>query len=123
MKTSSPLLEESEEFGRVFEHFLVCEIQRMSEYRRRDLTLTFYRTESGVEVDCIAQFPSGELWAIEIKSTRNPAPSHCAGLRSFQAIFPDAKCFLACRAPRAARIGDFTALPWQELLQRIDAGT
>ncbi|MDD5673932.1 MAG: AAA family ATPase [Chitinivibrionales bacterium] len=120
-KSSAPLMPESEEYGRAFEHFLICEIQRLNEYLRLDLDISFYRTESGVEVDCVLQFPSGDVWAVEIKSTRNPHLSHCAGLRSFSESFPKAYCFLVCRASRTATIGTFTAWPWQEFLQKIAA--
>jgi predicted AAA+ superfamily ATPase len=118
-KTSAPMIEESEEFGRAFEHFLICEIQRINEYLRLDLDISFFRTESGSEVDCVLQFPSGEIWAIEIKSTINPSSSHCSGLRSFHEHYPKAQCFLACRTPRAVQVGCFIALPWQELLDKI----
>jgi hypothetical protein len=93
----------------------------MNEYHRLDIDMTFYRTESGVEVDCVLQFPTGDIWAVEIKSTRNPSISHCKGLRSFKEDFPQAQSILACRAARAVVLGPFTALPWQELLEKIFA--
>ncbi len=43
-KLNAPLLEETEEYGRAFEHFLICEIIRLNEYLRLDLDISFYRT-------------------------------------------------------------------------------
>jgi predicted AAA+ superfamily ATPase len=121
-KTTASLVEQSEEYGRAFEHFLICEIQRLNDYLRLDLDMTFYRTESGVEVDCVLQSPSGALRAIEIKATRNPAPSHCSGLHSFRECFPEASCVLACCAPRPVQLGPFLALPWQDALAQVASG-
>jgi predicted AAA+ superfamily ATPase len=120
-KLSSPMVEESEEYGRAFEHFLICEILRLNDYERLDLDISFYRTESGTEVDCVLLHPDGTIWAIEIKSTRHPALSHCRGLRSFSESFPQAVCMLACRAPRPMRLSPFDALPWQEVVKRVAA--
>lgn len=118
-KTSVPIVEQSEEYGRSFEHFMICEIHRINQYCRLDLDITFYRTEAGAEVDCILTLPTGEFWAIEIKSTKSPSPAHCSGLRSFKKHFPDATCLIACCAPRAVQLGPFIAHPWQDVLQMI----
>jgi predicted AAA+ superfamily ATPase len=118
-KLSVPLIEESEEYGRAFEHFMIAEIIRLNDYLRLDLDISFYRTGSGSEVDCILTLPSGDFWAIEIKATKSPSSSQCAGLRSFRESFPKATCLLACRTPQPLQLGPFTAHPWQEVLQMI----
>lgn len=118
-KLNAPLDEKTEEYGRAFEHFFICEIMRLNTYLRLDLDISFYRTDRGAKVDCIIKAPSGTLTAIEIKSTRNPSPHHCSGLRSFREIYPDAKCLLACKTDKSAVIGDVLALPWQEALEKI----
>jgi len=118
-KLNAPLLEGSEEYGRAFEHFLICEIFRMNEYLRLDLDISFYRTEKGAEVDCILRAPSGKIIAIEIKSVTAPARAHLSGLRSFKEDVPQAQCILACRTPRPVQVGAFTAQPWQEVLEMV----
>jgi predicted AAA+ superfamily ATPase len=118
-KLNAPLVEGSDEYGRAFEHFLICEIFRINEYLRLDLDISFYRTEKGAEVDCILRAPSGKILAIQIKSATAPARAHLSGLRSFNHDFPEARCILACRAPRALRLGEFTALPWQDVLDEV----
>ncbi|OGJ85744.1 MAG: hypothetical protein A2268_09075 [Candidatus Raymondbacteria bacterium RifOxyA12_full_50_37] len=118
-KLNAPLVQETEEYGRAFEHFIICEVRRLNEYLRLDLDISFFRTDRGAEVDCVLKSPSGAMLAIEIKSTRNPAPRHCSGLRSFQEVYPAAECILACRTERAAAFGKFLALPWQEALDKV----
>ena len=120
-KLSAPLIEESGEFGRAFEHFLINEIMRLNDYLRLDLDISFYRTESGVEVDCVIIHPNGKIRAVEIKSTKSPVPAHCSGLRSFQEAFPQAECILACRAPRPMQLGPFLALPWQDVIEKVSS--
>jgi predicted AAA+ superfamily ATPase len=109
----------SSDYGVKFEHFLICEIIKLNEYKRLDLTLSFYRTERGAEVDCVIETPAGNTIAIEIKSTSTPSPAHCRGLRSLKECIPDARLFLACQAPMAVKIGDVLAIPWQELLEWV----
>lgn len=118
-KLNTSLIEESEDYGRAFEHFIICEIIRYNDYHRLDLDISFYRTITGTEVDCILVLPSGELWAIEIKSTKSPATKHCAGLRSFLESFPAARCMLACRVEQPVLLGDIIARPWMDVLREI----
>lgn len=118
-----PLERAGPEFGDLFETFFINEARRLNSYRRLDLTLGFYRTEAGAEVDLIVQRPGKESLAIEIKATQRPSPSHCSGLLSFVEINPKAELFLACRIerPQAFRFGKNTvrALPWMDCLKLI----
>ena len=114
-----PMEEGSPEYGRAFEHFIVCEILRLNDCLRLDLDLSFYRTEAGAEVDCIIDAPSGATVAIEIKATTAPSSSHCRGLRSFRECVPKARCILACRCPHPVQIGPVTALPWEQALDVV----
>ncbi len=120
-KLKVPFQENSYEYGRAFEHFIVCELMRMDTYNRMDLELSFYRTERGVEVDCILETPAGKTIAVEIKSTRNPASSHCRGLYSFKEKVPHAELFLVCKSPIRQKHKDVLCLPWREALRHIES--
>ncbi len=113
------LEENTYEFGRAFEHFIILEIMKLNHYNRLDLVLSYYRTERGVEVDCIIETPSGKTLAVEIKSTVNPSSSMLKGLYSFKEKVPDAKLILACRIENAQLMKDINILPWQETLEYI----
>ncbi len=54
-----PLDNVDSEYGKYFEHFFICELIRLNEYKRRDIQFSFYRTEKGAEVDVILEFPNG----------------------------------------------------------------
>jgi predicted AAA+ superfamily ATPase len=113
------LHENSYEFGRAFEHFVILEIMKLNHYHRLDLVLSFYRTERGAEVDCIIETPAGKTIALELKSTTNPSPAMFKGLYSFKEKIPGAQLILGCRVQRARVIRDVRVLPWQEVLEHI----
>lgn len=118
-----PLERSSPEFGDLFENFFINEVRRLSSYRRLDLTLSFYRTQAGAEVDLIAQRPGKSWLAMEVKATQRPAASLCSGLLSFAEVMPGAELLLVCRTdrPQLFRFGERTvrALPWRDCLKMI----
>ncbi len=105
------------EYGRAFEHFLLTEIYKINDYHRKDWVLSFYRTEKGVEVDCLIETPSGQYIAIEFKSHHLPERIHAKGLRSLKEVLPDAKLLLASTSKLDYQIGDVTVMPWESLLR------
>jgi uncharacterized protein len=115
-KLSVPLTEGTEEYGRMFEHFLILEMMRLNNYLKLDCDLSYYRTERSAEVDCIIKTPKGDVIAVEIKATASPTSSHCGGLRSFKQIQPKAACFLVCRGAQPFTSGDVQVMPWQKFL-------
>jgi predicted AAA+ superfamily ATPase len=96
---SVPMEPSTPEFGDAFEHYLITEMVRLNEYFRLDLRLSFYRSERGVEVDCIIETPRNQIIAVEVKATDTPASFHAKGLRSFKAVVPEARSILVCRTP------------------------
>ncbi|MBI2453512.1 ATP-binding protein [Candidatus Peregrinibacteria bacterium] len=118
-KLTVPLNPHTFEFGKAFEHFFVLEIMREAHYQKKDYTFSFYRTNSGAEVDLIIETPFGKTFALEIKAAENITSSHLTGLKSFLEICPDAKLYCACLEPHRRTIGNVTVLPWQEALEEI----
>lgn len=111
------------EFGELFESFIINEARRLDSYRRRDCSFSFYRAESGAEVDLIARHPNGSVSAIEIKATARPSSALCGGLLSFARICPSARLTLACLIdrPQVFHLGSHTvrALPWPDCLDEL----
>ncbi len=118
-----PLERSSPEFGGLFENYFINEVRRLNSYRRLDLTLSFYRTDAGAEVDLVVQRPGKSWLAMEIKATARPSSSHCSGLLSFADVMPEAELILVCRTdqPQVFRFGKRTvrALPWLDCLNLI----
>ncbi|OHB75786.1 MAG: hypothetical protein A2Z34_04620 [Planctomycetes bacterium RBG_16_59_8] len=110
-----PLERHTTGYGRCFEHFLLTEIMRLADYARCDYTFSFFRTESGAEVDLIVETPDERTYAIEVKASDAPDSSHLRGLRSFLEICPTAVPICASLSPRPREIGKIRILPWQDI--------
>jgi len=122
-RTAVPVGENDPEFGQLFEHLIINEVRALDSYLRRDLSLSFFRTEKGAEVDLIIETPAGKTIAMEIKSARNPEARHMGGLRSFQALVPHAQCIIACRAERPYELDHgIKVLPWREAVDYVIDG-
>lgn len=115
----APLVEKTQDFGDAFEHYLILEILRVNDYLNKDWDLSFFRTESGTEVDMIIQNPKGEMIAIEIKSSPNLTSKHFRGLKSFGEEFKKAKLYCVSTVPRQIKFGGVLVLPWQAFLDQL----
>jgi predicted AAA+ superfamily ATPase len=76
------------DFGHAFEHLIMQEIIAYMGYNFSDEKITYWRTQSGYEVDCIVGH--GRV-AIEFKSCEEVKSRHTKGLKAFQEEFPQVK--------------------------------
>ena len=108
-------------FGRAFEHFIVCEIQRLNEYFRRDFRLSHYQSTQGGEVDLILS-KGRKVLAVEIKSaTRLDEVEIRRFSRVSEALKPSVK-YLVSRDPTPSEVEDVRCLPWQEFMREVMSG-
>jgi uncharacterized protein len=110
----------SPEFGKAFEQFILMELKAYQAYRNPDLSITFWRTSTGREVDFIL---GDKDLAIEIKGS---ARIHEADLRSLQTLLEDGPVKKCCvvsleRQPRQLT-RHIEALPWQVFIEQLWAG-
>lgn len=115
----SALIIPSEDFGRVFEHFVIRELIALTKYNERNYEFFFYRTKDKVEVDLIVK-TSKEIFAIEIKGTRNIKAKHLSGLRSFAKLYPKAQLVCASLVDNRVKKDDILICPWQELFDILE---
>jgi predicted AAA+ superfamily ATPase len=119
-KLQAPLIKGTEEFGKVFEHWLIKEIIYKADYQRRNYKFSFYRVNDNAEVDLIIQKPTGEMIAIEIKASDNPKANKLSGLMSFAKVFPEAKLVCASLVTNRRDLDSgISIMPWQEVLEMI----
>lgn len=109
----------TEEFGRAFEHFLVEEIRAYLSYKEKHLSLSYWRTSNGLEVDLIVG--DGEL-ALEFKATQKAQPIHLKGLETFAEENPIKQSILVSQDLELRKIGDILILPWQIFCERLWEG-
>lgn len=81
-------------------------------------TLSFWRTQTKLEVDFIIYGPRG-FWAIEVKRSPNLGPDDVRGMLAFQEEYPEAKCLIVTLGKQRENYRGFPVLPLEEFLLNI----
>ena len=74
------IFDNSELFGKAFEHFIILELRAYLSYSRKQVNMSYWRSTSKFEVDLILN----NKWAIEIKSTKSVNDKHLKGLKALK---------------------------------------
>lgn len=105
------------EKGRLFEHFVVLEIIRRIRALNLDYKVYYWRTGSGLEVDCVID-TGFELIPIEIKAGEKVKPSDIKGLLGFVDLHKRnvKEAFVVNNGRLPQKLGDkITVIPWTYL--------
>lgn len=105
-------------YGKAFEHWIILEIRCFLDYYELEAKMSFFRTADGAEVDLILE-TSSEVWAVEIKSLRDPRLSDVRGLRSFVKDHRYDKAVCVCLTPRAFIDNGIEFLPWRDFMRQL----
>lgn len=110
------ILPKSELFGRAFEHFILLEIRAWNSYRRHYKPLSYWRSTSQFEVDCII----GDELAVEVKATDLVQDRHLKGLRALkeEGLIKE-YCVVSCDQNKRVTEDGITIYPWREFLSRL----
>lgn len=106
-------------FGSAFEHLVILETLRLSEYRSNDWRFSYLRTKDDAEIDLVIDRPGKPVAIVEIKSTRRVQERDTAALQRFVPDFEACEAFLLSRDPHEKRIGDVWCFPWQVGLEKL----
>ncbi len=106
-------------YGLAFEHFIVNEIWKLSNYKKKDYRLSYLRTKDGVEVDLIVERPNLKRALIEIKSSERISEDDVRSLERIAKDIPDSESFCFSKDSTARKIGSIQCLPWQRGLVEI----
>ncbi len=106
---------------RLFESHTIQELVRFTDHYESEFSFFYWRTESGLEVDCILARSGLDQWpiTIEIKSSTPPTIEDLVGLKAFKEKIPEAQCYCLCLSPRPLKAAGCQILPWQEGLRTI----
>ena len=87
------------------------------EYRQLDLKMSYWRTNTGVEVDLLLSRGLGQpLAAIEIKSTMVPERKNLRSLEALRQEYPGTPCYCVCRCERPYATEDnIEVLPYSQV--------
>jgi len=112
--------DQTEEFGRAFEHFLIEEIRACLAYKEKFLPLAYWRTSTGLEVDLVI----GDLdLAIEFKISRQADERHAQGLRALMEDQKVREAIIVSQDPVIRKLSSgITIYPWQKFCEKLWAG-
>jgi predicted AAA+ superfamily ATPase len=81
-------------------------------------SLSFWRTQTKLEVDFIIYGPRG-FWAIEVKRSANLGPDDVKAMVAFKEEYPEANCFFVAFTKRRETYRGFPVIPVEEFLLNI----
>lgn len=111
--------EGSSEYGRAFEHFLILELYRMAKYRRKEDRFSYIRTKDDVEIDLLIERSRKELWAIEIRSSKNVSLERLTATRTLAADLKVDRFIIVSREEIPRRVDEVEILPWRQVIQEL----
>ncbi|MBI4403368.1 MAG: ATP-binding protein [Deltaproteobacteria bacterium] len=117
---SLDLLPGTREFGCAFEHWIVNECWRINDYLQKDFEFSYFRTESGAEVDLIIETPKKHTIAVEIKSASKVRVGDLrSGYAAFAKVCKKFTPLCIANIARSQRFGEVEVVPWQEFFKRF----
>ena len=108
-----------QEIGGISMETLVCQqLVAVNDLLKRDYTVYYYRTATGVEVDFVLYGVHGII-AVEVKSSDTYKPEMISGLKRFALDYPEAKLFLLYSGEKKLYDGNITVLPLTYALSNL----
>ncbi len=113
------ILDSSEEMeGVALEGLVAQHLRAWILSQKEPHSLSFWRTETKLEVDFIIYGPTVFL-AIEVKRSANLGPDDIRGLAAFQLEYPEATCFIVSNTKRKENYRGFPIFPIDQFLLKI----
>ncbi len=106
-------------FGDAFEHFLITEIIRMSDYLRTDWRFSYLRTKDDAEIDLIIDRPGKPTALLEIKSSESISKRDVRTLAGLGRDLSNSKMFCLSLDQAPKEIMGVKCLPWQDGIREL----
>jgi predicted AAA+ superfamily ATPase len=121
VRPSGPLDRPEEIGGAAVEGLVAQHLRAWIDYGGAEVTLAFWRTKSGNEVDFVLYGRDG-FWALEVKNRASVQGTDLRGLGAFRIDYPAAKVALLHRGPRRLRIDGVPCIPCEDFLRELRPG-
>lgn len=118
-QTSVSLVPKTHAYGNAFEHFIILECLKLSDYHRKDYRFNYLRTPSDVEIDLIVERPGKPLLCIEIKSNSNVTAEDISSFKHITAEIPNSEAVVLSQDKYAKKFDHVLVLPWQAGIQEL----
>lgn len=107
--------EQTDLFGQAFEHFIAMELRAYLSYTRKKISLYFWRTTEGQEVDFILD----DQVAIEVKAATKISNKHLKGLKYLMEEKKIKKYYLISQDNIAIKQDGIYILPWENFIKQL----
>ena len=118
LRPKGPLDSERELEGAALEGLVAQHLRAWVLAQRENYQLSFWRTQTQLEVDFIVYGPKG-FWALEVKRGEDVSPSDMKALCIFKEEYPEATCFLLYGGNRRLKVRDILCIPVEEFLRNL----
>ena len=112
----TPLRLDTADYGHAFEHLMIQELKAYLSYHHSRKRMSFWRTSTGLEVDCI--IGDAEV-AIEFKSSTEVRKTQLRGLHAFAQDHPNVKCYAVSRETFPRLVDGIEIWPIRDFLARL----
>lgn len=107
-------------YGKLFEHFIILEFQKLNLYLEKNFKLSYLQAQSGAEIDLIVEAPSKKTYLIEIKSSKNIIDEDVRHLNLFKNDFKKSRRIILCQEKlNYTREDGVEVYPWALGLKEI----
>jgi len=118
LRPAGPLDDPGAIEGQALEGLIAQHLRAWAAYSGEDVTLHFWRTRAGSEVDFVLYGPIG-LWGIEVKNSRTIRPEDVRGLTAFKDEYPESRTVLLYRGTDALMRGPHLCLPCDVFVRQL----
>ena len=116
-----PVKESTSMYGNYFEHFVIQEIRKLADYKKKRFNYSYLLTKDDVEIDLILEQPNQPTILIEIKSTTNIQKEELSSFIKISKEFKNARSFCLSRDPQEKQFEHVTCLNWKDGIKKIIA--
>jgi uncharacterized protein len=117
--TTVPLSQGTHAYGNAFEHFIILECMKLSDYYRKDYRFNYLRTANDVEIDLVVERPGKPLLCIEIKSNSDVKLQDISSFRQLTAQIPNCEAIVLSQDIYAKKFDHVTVLPWKTAIVEL----
>jgi hypothetical protein len=114
-----PLKKKSSVFGFYFEHFLILEIKKLSDYKKKQWDMSYLITKDDNEIDLLLTQLGQPTYCIEIKSTEKIVEEHLKNFMNLTKDIKNSKAYCFSCDPHEKQIGHVRCMPWQMGLREL----
>lgn len=118
LRPKGPLDSMQEVNGIALEGLVAQHLTAWCDYRKKQSSLYFWRTRSGVEVDFVV-YGEEVFCALEVKSATKVFPGDLKGLHAFLEDYPEAQALLLYRGKEKLKMGPVLCLPVADFLRNL----